>query len=233
MTTHHLFKDISGQRFGMLEALSPHSNARKKWEWFFVCDCGQFCIKVAQDVVKSVKRRRTPNCGCAVSKFISQKNTSHGMSHHPAYWVWRSMRDRCRLPTHQAWANYGARGIRVCDSWNSSFSAFWADMGESYAPGLEIDRIENNGDYAPGNCRWVPTLVNANNKRGNQTIETPDGPMTLSQASRRYGIGKTTLSYRIHHGWPQDRLFIGADFTNRESRSSQVIVKMSKREGKY
>lgn len=232
MTTHHNFKDISGQRFGMLTAIQPSHSDGKRWHWIYSCDCGHVCIKLGQEVSKSQKRGRLPNCGCAVRRIIGEKNTKHGMSRHPAYAVWRSMNDRCRLPTHQAWHNYGARGISVCLQWRSDFAIFWADMGSTYARGLEIDRIENNGNYEPGNCRWVPNLINANNRRGNQTINTPQGPMTVSEASRCFGVGKSTLHYRITHGWPQDQLFKDANFHNRESRGAGVIIEQTKRIGK-
>jgi hypothetical protein len=64
------------------------------------------------------------------------------------------MRQRCTLPSNRAWKNYGARGIRICSEWARSFAAFWVDMGPTWAPGLELDRSDNNGNYEPGNCQW-------------------------------------------------------------------------------
>lgn len=224
-------KDLTGKRFGMLVALEPDHTNGQKWWWRYQCDCGAVCVKLGQDVTKDLSKGRTPNCGCMTSELIARGHRTHGMSKHPAYWVWRSMRDRCRLPTHQAWVNYGARGIRVCPEWNASFDAFWQAMGAGYRAGLEIDRIDNNGHYEPGNCHWVPCVRQANNRRGNQLIDTPVGRLTVSEASREFGVKVTTLLYRIDHGWPIERLFLPADFRNRESRSGIPLVKKIKRTG--
>jgi len=130
---------------------------------------------------------------------IGDANRTHGMSKHPAYAVWRSMLDRCRLPTHQAWANYGGRGITVCSEWQS-FETFWADMGPTYRRGLTLERKDNEGGYSAVNCEWATYRKQMNNKRGNVWIETPLGVMTVAEASRLSGIGHTTLLYRIAHG---------------------------------
>lgn len=206
MKRHHLFKDLTGRKFGMLTAVSPSHSDGKTWHWVYSCDCGFICIKTGQDVTKDLKRGGTPNCGCSTKRLIGEGNTRHGMSKHPAYWVWRSMRDRCRLPTHQAWANYGGRGIRVCEDWNSDFMNFWRDMGPTYRSGLEIDRRDNDGNYELGNCRWVTCLSQANNRRGNKRINTPDGLLTVAQAARRFGLTNSTIYERIKRGWPDDLL---------------------------
>ena len=124
---------------------------------------------------------------------------------------------RCQNPKHQAWANYGGRGITVCERWRRSFEAFWEDMGSGYRPGLDIDRRDNEAGYSPKNCRWVPRIVNSNNKRVNRMVDTPWGKMTVAQASRASGIGQTTLTYRLDHDWPASVLFVAPDVTNRFS----------------
>jgi hypothetical protein len=126
------------------------------------------------------------------------------MSEHPAFWVWRSMHDRCELPTHHAWKNYGGRGITVCAAW-SSFEAFWADMGPGYVPGLTLDRKDNSLGYCPENCRWATRIVQARNKRGNRLIHTNFfGRITIKEAAQKAGLKYTTLLYRIDVGCPTE-----------------------------
>lgn len=215
---HHRTPDLTGQRFGALVVMSPaHSDGRKRY-WEARCDCGNIVVKCGSDLKKEQKRGGTPNCGCLTKTLIGEKNTRHGMTDHPAYWVWRSMRDRCRLPSHHAWRNYGGRGIRVCERWGI-FEAFWEDMGPAYQKGLTLDRIDNDGPYSPENCRWVSMKIQSRNKRTNTHMPTPFGEMTVSEASEVFGIGVTTLLYRLAAGWPEDYLLIDPDVKNRVGES--------------
>jgi hypothetical protein len=205
-----LTKDITGFRSGMLEAISYAGSGKGKSQWLIRCDCGVEKIMAGTELTKG----KIKSCGCNLKQGISDSNKTHGMSHHPAYAVWRSMQDRCRLPTHQAYANYGARGISVCERW-STFEAFWEDMAEKYMPGLTLDREDNNGNYNKNNCRWVSRKIQTGNTRSNVWVNTPKGRMLLSDAATEYGINHTTLSYRIMAGWPEDKLFIEPDVRNR------------------
>ena len=203
---HHRAKDITGLRAGYLTAIRYHGSDGKKSLWETHCDCGKVLFMAATELKKKIARGITASCGCQVGAVIAQKNTKHGMSFHPAYGVYRSMLDRCRLPTHQAWANYGARGIRVCERWAESFENFWADMGPTYHKGGTLERMKNTEGYSATNCRWRTRRRQANNRRGNVRIPTPLGDMTLAQAAKRYGVGRTTIHYRLASGWPTERL---------------------------
>jgi len=183
---HHRAKDYTGQTFGCLTA-TRYVGAERRSIWEFQCRCGMLVERAAIDVEKYARRGGTPSCGCEAGT----KNKTHGLSKHPAYWVWRSMRDRCRLPSHQAWCNYGARGVTVCTRWDQSFEAFWEDMGPTYQPGLTLDRKDNNGDYTPENCRWVSYKVQAGNRRGSL-------PVDMGAAAQLTGISRSTLLYRWH-----------------------------------
>jgi hypothetical protein len=212
---HHNFIDLTGQRFGMLTAVCLGVQTKRGPKWMFLCDCGGFCEKSPSDVKKDVKAGRLPNCGCATKRLISAGNRKHGMSAHPAYAVWRSMIDRCGLPSHAAWHNYGGRGISVCERWRSGFENFWTDMGPTYQRGLDLDRRDNNAGYSPENCRWVSRRVNSNNKRVSHLIDTPSGRMTIGEASQLSGLGHSTLHYRVSNNWPTSDLFRPADVRNR------------------
>lgn len=208
---HHRARNITGMKLKSLTALEYHGSDGKKSLWKIQCDCGKIIVMPASEFMK----QKQSSCGCQRTELIKQSRTTHGMSKHPAFAVWRSMKVRCTLPAHQAWHNYGGRGIRVCERWLESFENFWADMGPSYEKGLSIDRIDNNGDYEPKNCRWVSDKTQSRNKRTNTLISTPWGRMTVSEAAERSGIKANTILYRLNHKCPREFLFSPADATNR------------------
>lgn len=208
-------KDITGERRGYLVAEQYAGCDGRRSLWIARCDCGAEVVVNTSRFLMGEKKA-CPACSPRLrSESLQGNGATHGMSNHPAYWVWRSMNDRCRLPSHQAWHNYGGRGITVCDQWQASFENFWEDMGPTYKHGLTLDRRDNNGPYSPENCRWTDRKTQSRNTRFNRVIDTPQGRMTVAEASERTGIGVTTLLYRVGSGWPPERLFDRPDFTNR------------------
>ena len=99
-------------------------------------------------------------------RHLGQSNRlTHGMTKSPEFYIWRTMKARCGNPKSQSYKHYGGRGIKVCDRWTESFSNFLSDMGERPNPELQIDRINNDGDYTPSNCRWATRSEQQLNKR--------------------------------------------------------------------
>ena len=167
------FKDISGQRFTRLLVVSFHDSPNGTARWLCRCDCGRERIFAGANL----RAGRASSCGCLTREFrrelatrkwrpgymISFKKPIHGMTGTRTYRIWKGMISRCRYVNEPRNRNYGGRGITVCERWHN-FQNFLADMGEA-PKGLQLDRINNDGNYEPGNCRWVTNRENSQNRR--------------------------------------------------------------------
>jgi lambda repressor-like predicted transcriptional regulator len=116
------------------------------------------------------------------------------------YKSWLNAKGRCFNPNVPKYARYGGRGITMCPEWRASFAAFLADMGEC-PPGLTLDRIDNNGNYRPGNCRWATRHEQQRNKRNNRFVELDGVRMAAAGAAERLGLRQDTLRNRLRAGW--------------------------------
>jgi hypothetical protein len=156
-----------GYRVGRLTVIGRSDEVRQHERlWECRCDCGG----TKHVIGSSLKRGATRSCGCLNNERRSERftkmNTTHGMRFHPLHRVWGSMLSRCLNSQHQAYPNYGGRGITVCDRWQgpSGFPNFVSDMGPR-PDGLTLDRINNDQGYEPGNCRWTTWKVQQSNRR--------------------------------------------------------------------
>lgn len=197
------FIDINGQRFGRLRVIERAPNDKNKLTmWHCLCDCGTAITTRSQDLRRGVSR----SCGCLKVEELNARSHKHGMVGTRPYRIWKNMKTRCYNSRTKAYADYGGRGITVCERWKNSFENFWADMRPSYAPGLEIDRKDSKGNYCPENCRWVSKTVQNRNTRANHFVDSPLGRMTIAELSERSGLDYGTLKRRVYKGWQGSQL---------------------------
>lgn len=152
---------------------------------------------------KRMRKHGDPN---HVTKKTPPSQRRHGASWvngkaAPEYAAWASMKSRCLNQSARNFADYGGRGIQVCDRWRDSFEAFLADMGTRPSTKHSIDRIDNDGNYEPGNCRWALPLAQCRNKRSNHLVEWQGQTMTVTEAAERAGANIVLVRSRIRRGW--------------------------------
>ena len=126
----------------------------------------------------------------------------HGLSHTRVHHIWRCMLTRCYAPKTHAFEHYGGRGITVCEEWRNDFMAFYTwSMNHGYKDNLSIDRLNVDGNYEPGNCRWATMKQQANNKRNSKRIRYMGRIANMSELSKQFGIARTTIYTRLECGW--------------------------------
>ena len=160
-------KDLTGQKFGLLTVLERYPNANDGHSrWLCRCECGNTSV-VQSNNLKSTSKVKS--CGCLIRKRVGQLNLIHGKTKTKEFKAWDSMHQRCYNPKNPSYYRYGGRGITICSKWRQSFQAFLEDMGAAPAKHLSIDRINNDGNYEPGNCKWST----AKEQRANQSPKQP------------------------------------------------------------
>ena len=199
------FEDLTGKRFGRLTVLrrAPNYSTSPTTRWYCLCDCGKETIAT----LPMLKNGKALSCGCYGRERVKEVVTKHGGRNTRLYHIWSMMKQRTDNPKHTAYKNYGGRGIEVCKEWHDDFQSFreWA-YSAGYSDNLSIDRIDNDGNYEPKNCRWVNTVDQNRNQRSNIVLEYDGKKQLMSDWARELGISVQALSRRINilH-WPLDR----------------------------
>lgn len=193
-TTMKNIIDLSGQRFGKLTVISFNKKENGHYYWNCVCDCGKECIKDGG----KLRRNETKSCGC----LRVEKNSKHHNYKTRLYRIYNGMKYRCNLETDTGYKWYGSRGIKVCEEWMKDYQSFknWA-LNNGYADDLTIDRIDNNGDYEPLNCRWVSVDEQQQNTRRTMKIEYQGLVYSMRKLAKKFNINHNTLYGRLKRGW--------------------------------
>lgn len=189
--------DLTGQKFGKWTVLGRAPNNKDDGAmWHCQCNCGR------QAIISRGNLRSGASCQCLHCKFVK-----HGFSRTKLYRVLQGMIQRCENPNSRQYKYYGGRGIKVCSEWKRDFNIFrvWA-INHGYKHYLAIDRIDNNGNYEPGNCRFITMAMQNRNIRTNRLIKIGGETKLLCEWAEQAGINYDTLYYRILRGWPEHRL---------------------------
>lgn len=186
------YKDLQGQAFGKLTALYKLHNYHKKGtHWLCACDCGSLKEVRRQDL----KRGYVKSCGCYRKKYHSEPKQQSKL-----YRLWQGMKTRCYNENCHNYKDYGARGIRICDTWLNDFKAFhdWA-IDNDYREGLQIDRIDNDRNYEPDNCHFVTSKINSNNRRNTVYINLNNIIRPLFEWCEILNLNYCTVYKRIYN----------------------------------
>lgn len=203
------FKD---RHFGDLLVVERRGSDEKGQAlWLCRCKCGTEKIIRGHDL-----KGGTSSCGC--SRIKNTGLYKHGLSNTKLHGLWRNIKDRCYNPRNKSYRFYGERGIKMCDEWFVDFVAFyeWSHQN-GYKDGLQIDRIDTNGDYSPDNCRWVSKITQANNTRRNLNITMNGQTKTMAEWCKELGLNYHSVQTRTYKGW-DPILALTTPFDKRQSQ---------------
>lgn len=195
-------KDLIGKRFGKLTVIKDVGRKHGGVLWLCQCDCGNTKEVMSQSLLNGA----TTSCGCHNREIITKHNKSRTRLYH----TYQCIKDRCTNPNAQEYARYGGRGISLCDEWLNSKESFfeWA-LKNGYRNGLSIDRIDNNGDYCPENCRWVTAKEQARNRSTNVVLEYNGEKHCLSEWAELLNENYAKLLSRHRRGWATKDILFG------------------------
>lgn len=236
-TSYELEQKITnsiGMKFGKLTIIGvSHKNGSGKNYAKCKCECGN----IIDILPNSLFSNKSKSCGCSKSnnsmlannKSTSSGNYKDGRTKHLLYGTWHQMINRCENPKSKHYDRYGGRGIKVCDEWHDFWSFVkWSDSVGGRPNGYTLDRIDNDGNYCPENCRWADWKTQTSNKSSNRYITYNGKTQTIQQWSIDFGLNEQTLTNRINRGWSIERaLTTKPNIGTNQYTSKKVIISLS------
>ncbi len=211
--------DLTGQRFGKLLVLGFAEEQRGYASRFLcLCDCGNKKVVMGQNI----KSGSTASCGCRQierGRELGRGQRKYSESQKSCLRSWKAMNSRCRNEKNVEYRNYGGRGIKICKRWNS-FWKFYEDMGDR-PKGTSLDRINNNGNYEPNNCRWATPLEQSRNTRKIRFVEWEGSKVPLGELCERLGLRKGTVGKRLDKGYSLEEAVRPEDYGTWEKSTSR------------
>lgn len=195
-------KDETGNRYGRLLVLRIEGrNISEQVTWRCLCDCGKETVQAGS----TLRAGTVVSCGCYGIEARRAATKTHGLSETAIYGSHAEMVRRCTSDKHISWANYGGRGIKVCERW-LKFENFYEDMAAMWKPDLSIERKDVNGDYCPENCCWATDSEQNRNKRNTKRIDYNGESLTKTEWAERAGISLPLFRERQELGWSMERI---------------------------
>lgn len=199
-------------RLTIIEDLGIHITSGGNKLRIMLCKCD--CRKITKVTLNQLRQNGTVSCGCYNLQKAGKHFLKHGKAHTRLYSIWKDMLRRCNNPNRKNYCHYGGRGIKVCDDWANDFDKFysWA-MDNGYTDDLTIDRIDNDGNYEPSNCRWITSAQQKSNTRSQKLFKaiSPDGKeyesLVISHFAKEHGLDRSQIGdclhkrQNTHKGW--------------------------------
>lgn len=185
-----------GKIYGRLTIIEVAAPSARGFPRFVVkCSCALATVKIVARA--DLRSGHTQSCGCIRVETTKARATTHGKTETAEYRIWSHMIGRCYNETDHKYKDYGGRGIRVCERWRESFTAFLVDMGPRPSPDHSINRLDNDGQYEPDNCAWATPLEQGQNKRNNVYVVLRGESVVVAEAERRLGLVNGLIVQRV------------------------------------
>lgn len=200
-------QDLTGRKFHFLTALfaSGQKSAQGRSLWVCQCLCGNKPLITDNQLITG----RATSCGCIRREKLLKRNTKHGHAVRgkmlPEYGIWCGIKERCYNPNEKAYKYYGGRGISMSQKWQDSFENFYTDMGPRPSENHSIDRINNDGNYEPSNCRWATDREQAQNQSTTRLMTYNGKTLTMTEWARTLNMSIQTLHSRLCRGWSDEK----------------------------